>query len=115
MIKIFKQPAQGAFEETTGVGALNDLPGDGDYLWVDLDDPTEEEEREIEWLKTGNNTLISGAGPITYIYDPYDDRELLELEEAILRAERRAMNHAIKKGWGYDGVYSIVFYEVEYF
>ena len=43
MIKIFKQPAQGAFEETTGVGALNDLPGDGDYLWVDLDDPIEEE------------------------------------------------------------------------
>ena len=43
MIKIFRQPAEGAFEETTGVGVLNDLPGDGDYLWVDLDDPTEEE------------------------------------------------------------------------
>ncbi len=43
MIKVFKQPAEGAFEEMTGVLSIEDLPSDGDYLWVDLAGPTAEE------------------------------------------------------------------------
>jgi magnesium transporter len=43
MLKVFRQPAQGPFEETSDVGVLKALPVVGDYLWVDLENPTEED------------------------------------------------------------------------
>lgn len=63
-----------------------------------------------------DGTEYSGAGRIIYLHDPYNDGELMEVEEALYSALNRARRHAfVRRGRSYTAGMQADYYEVENF